>query len=174
LKFVPPEYHDFADVFSKTSALQLPPSHLFDHAIDLENNVAPGHSPIYSLSEPERATVKEFIDDHLATGTIHPSQSPIGAPVLFTTKKDSTLHMVMDYRRLNAVTRKDRYLIPRIKDLLECLGKASIFTKIDLRNAYHLLRIKREMSGKRLSGPATALSNSSSCHSVPLLPSSDS
>ena len=50
--------------------------------------------------------------------------------------------MVVDYRRLNAVMRKDRYPLPHINDLLERLGKASIFTKIDLRNAYHLLRIK--------------------------------
>jgi hypothetical protein len=142
LKFVPPEYHDFADVFSKTSALQLPPSRPFDHAIDLENNVTPGHSLIYSLSEPEHAAVKEFIDDHLATGTIRPSQSPIRAPVLFTKKKDGALRMVMDYRRLNAVMRKDQYPILRINDLLECLGKASIFTKIDLRNTYHLLCIE--------------------------------
>jgi hypothetical protein len=55
LKFVPPEYHDFANVFSKTSALQLPPSCPFNHAIDLENNVAPGHGLIYSLLEPEHA-----------------------------------------------------------------------------------------------------------------------
>jgi hypothetical protein len=142
LKFVLPEYHDFADVFSKTSALQLPPSRPFDHAIDLENNATPGHSLIYSLSEPERATVKEFIDDHLATGTIRPSQSPIGALVLFAKKKDSALRMVMDYCRLNAIMQKDRYPIPRINDLLERLGKVSIFTKIDLWNAYHLLRIK--------------------------------
>jgi hypothetical protein len=142
LKFVPPEYHDFANVFSKTSALQLPPSHPFNHTIDLENNVTPGHGLIYSLLEPERAMVKEFINDHLATGTIHPSQSPIGAPVLFAKKKDSALHMVMDYRRLNTVTRKDWYPILHINDLLECLGKVSVFTKIDLQNAYHLLCIK--------------------------------
>jgi hypothetical protein len=142
LKFVPPEYHDFADVFSKTSALQLPLSCPFDHAIDLENNATPRHGLIYSLSEPERAAVKEFINDHLATGTIRPSQSPIGALVLFTKKKDGALCMVMDYCRLNTVTRKDRYLILCISDLLECLGKVSVFMKIDLQNTYHLLCIK--------------------------------
>ena len=142
LKFVPPEYHDFADVFSKMPALQLPPSRPFDHTIDLEDNVMPGHGPIYSLLEPECAALKEFIHDHLATGTIHPLQSPIGAPVLFVKNKDGALHMVVDYRRLNAVMRKDRYPLLHINDLLECLGKASIFTKIDLRNAYHLLCIK--------------------------------
>jgi hypothetical protein len=142
LKFVPPEYHDFANVFSKTSALQLPPSRPFDHAINLENNAAPGYGLIYSLSEPEHAAVKEFINDHLATGTIRPSQSPIGAPVLFAKKKDGALCMVMDYCKLNTVTWKDRYPIPCINNLLERLGKASVFTKIDLWNAYHLLHIK--------------------------------
>ena len=86
--------------------------------------------------------LKEFIDDHLATGTIHLSQSPIGAPVLFMKKKDGALRMVVDYQRLNAIMRKDRYSLLHINDLLECLRKASIFTKIDLRNAYHLLCIK--------------------------------
>ena len=120
----------------------LPPSQPFDHAIELEDGAAPGYGPIYSLSEPERAALKEFIDDHLATGTICPSHSPIGAPVLFVKKKDASLRMVVDYRKLNAATRKDRYPLPRINDLLERLGKASVFTKIDLRNAYHLLRIR--------------------------------
>jgi hypothetical protein len=94
------------------------------------------------MSEPEHATLKEFINEHLATGTIHPSQSPIGAPVLFVTKKDGSLRMVMDYQKLNAITWKDQYLIPRINNLLKRLGKAPAFTKIDLQNAYHLLRIK--------------------------------
>ena len=92
LKFIPPEYHDFADIFSKTPALQLSPSHPFDHTIDLKDNAMLGHGSIYSLSEPEHTALKEFIDDHLATGTIHLSQSPIGAPVLFVKKKDGTLH----------------------------------------------------------------------------------
>jgi hypothetical protein len=142
LKFVPSHYHDFADVFSKTSTLQLPPSRPFDHAIELEDGATPGYGPIYSISEPERNALKEFIDDHLATGTIRPSQSPIGSPVLFVKKKDRSLRMVVDYRRLNTATRKDRYPLPHINDLLERLGKASVFTKIDLRNAYHLLRIR--------------------------------
>jgi hypothetical protein len=104
MKFVPSHYHDFADVFSKTSALKLPPSRPFDHSIEIEDGAMPGHGPIYSLSEPERGALKEFIDDHLAMGTIRPSHSPISAPVLFVKKKDSSLRMVVDYQRLNAVS----------------------------------------------------------------------
>src|SRR5271170_7685733 len=135
-------YHEFADVFSKESALRLPPTRPFDHSIDLEEDASPGYGPIYSLSETERGALKEFIDNHLAAGTICPSQSLIGAPVLFVKKKDNSLRMVVDYRKLNRVTRKDRYPIPRINDLIERLGNASVFSKIDLRNAYHLLRVK--------------------------------
>jgi hypothetical protein len=142
LKFVPPHYHNFADVFSKTSTLKLPPFCLFDHAIVLKGSTTPRHSLIYSMSEPEHTALKEFIDEHLATGTICPSQSPISALVLFVKKKDGSLCMVTDYRKLNAITRKDWYPIPHINDLLERLGKASVFTKIGLQNAYHLLCIK--------------------------------
>jgi hypothetical protein len=111
LKFVPPHYHDFADVFSKTSALKLPPFRLFDHAIVLEGGATPGHGPIYSMLEPKRAALKELINKHLATGTIRPSQSPISAPVLFIKKKDGSLRMVTDYQKLNAIMRKDQFLI---------------------------------------------------------------
>jgi hypothetical protein len=132
LKFVPPQYHNFTDIFSKTSALKLPPSCLFDHAIVLEDGMTPGHSPIYSLSEPEHASFKEFINEHLATGTIHPSQSPISALVLFIKGGGGSLCMVTDYWKLNTIMRKDWYLIPCINNLLERLGKAFVFTKIDL------------------------------------------
>src|SRR5271170_4023941 len=142
LSGIPAHYHKFADVFSKESALRLPPTRPFDHSIDLEEDASPGYGPIYSLSEPERGALKEFIDDHLAAGTIHPSQLPIGAPVLFVKKKDNSLRMVVDYWKLNCVTRKDRYPIPRINDLIERLGGATVFSKIDLCNAYHLLRVK--------------------------------
>ena len=142
LSGIPTPYREFSDVFSKAAALRLPPTRPFDHAIELEEDASPGYGPIYALSETERGVLKEFIDEHLAAGTIRPSQSPAGAPVLFVKKKDKSLRMVVDYRKLNRVTRKDRYPIPRINDLIERLGNASVFSKIDLRNAYHLLRVK--------------------------------
>ena len=117
-------------------------SYTFNHTINAKDNAMPRHGPIYSLLEPKHTTLQEFIDDHLATGTIHLLQSPIGAPILFVKKKDGALHMVVDYRRLNTITWKDQYPLLHINNLLERLRKASIFTKIDLQNAYHLLCIK--------------------------------
>ena len=63
------------------------------------------------------------------------------APVLFIKKKDGSLRLTVDYRGLNKVTKKDRYPLPVIPDLLDRLRSAHVFTKLDLRGAYNLVRI---------------------------------
>ena len=78
----------------------------------------------------------------LEKGYIRPSTSPWAAPVLFVEKKDGTKRMRIDYRALNEVTIKTKYLLPRIEDLFDQLRGASVFSKIDLRSGYHQLRIR--------------------------------
>jgi hypothetical protein len=75
---------------------------------------------------------------------IRPNVSPWGAPVLFVKKKDGTLRLCIDYRKINKLTIKNKYPLPRIDDLFDQLGGASIFSKIDLRLGYHQVRIKGE------------------------------
>ena len=77
----------------------------------------------------------------IARGYIRPSNSSFGAPLLFTKKKDGSLQPCIDYRKINAVTRKVRYTLPPINHLLEQIHKAKIFTKIDLRGAFNLIRV---------------------------------
>ena len=74
-------------------------------------------------------------------GFIRPSRSPHGVPVLFIWKKDSLLHLCCNFQGINRVSKKDRYPLPLINDLLDAPRKAQIYTKIDLRHAYHLIRI---------------------------------
>ena len=62
--------------------------------------------------------------------------------MLFVKKKDGTLWLCIDYRQLNRLTVKNKYLLPRIDDLFDQLKGTSIFSKIDLRSGYHQLRIK--------------------------------
>ena len=78
----------------------------------------------------------------MAKGSIRPSVSPWGAPVLFVKKKDGSLCLFIDYRQLNKVTIKNRYPLPRIDDLFDQIKGATIFSKIDLKSRYHQLRIK--------------------------------
>jgi len=93
------------------------------------------------LSKFEQETLKEFIDKNLTNGFIRLTSSPHGALVLFVKKKDGSLRLCVDFRGLNRITKKDRYPLPLISDLLDSPCKARIYTKIDLRYAYHLVRI---------------------------------
>jgi hypothetical protein len=99
----------------------------------------PPPGAVYSLSQSELCELHEFLDKHLRIGFIRLSRSPHGAPVLFVQKKNGNLHLCMDFCGLNKVTKKDRYLLLLTKDLLDVPGKAKIYTKLDLRHAYHLV-----------------------------------
>jgi hypothetical protein len=86
--------------------------------------------------------LKKQIDELLEKGYIRPSTSPWTAPVLFVEKKHGMKRMCIDYKALNEVTIKNKYPLPRIEDLFDQLRGASVFSKIDLRSAYHHLRIR--------------------------------
>ena len=141
LTSLPEEYHNFADVFSKSKAGKLAEHRPYDLKITLDKATVPPFGPIYSLSQEELAALCKFIDDNLATGFIHPSRSPCGAPVLFIRKKDGSLWLCVDFRGLNRISKKDRYPLPLILDLLDTPRKAWVYTKINLWHAYHLVRI---------------------------------
>src|SRR6267154_1965864 len=138
---VPPDYHEFADVFDKGKAGELPPHRPFDLKIDLEDGAAPLLGTIYSLSPVELEALCKFLDENIATGQLRSSSSPHGAPVLFVKKKDGSLRLCVDFRGLNKITKKDRYPLPLISDLLDSPSHAKVYSKIDLRSAYHLIRV---------------------------------
>ena len=139
---VPAEYLDFREVFSKAKATSLPPHRPYDCAINLQPGATPPRGRLYSLSVPERGVMETYINDGLAAGIIRPSSSPAGAGFFFVEKKDKTLRPCIDYRGLNDITIKNRYPLPLISSAFELLEGATIFTKLDLRNAYHLVRIQ--------------------------------
>ena len=87
---------------------------------------------VYSLSQSELCELHKFLDEHLCIRLIHLSHSPHGAPVLFVWRKNGNLHLCVDFHGLNKVTKKDCYLLPLTKDLLDVPGKAKIYTKLDL------------------------------------------
>lgn len=141
---LPPEYADYADVFSEANANVLFKHASHDHAIDLINDTKqPPYGPIYNLSETELATLRAYIDTHLEIGFIRPSKFPAGAPILFTKKPNGGLRLCVDYRGLNNLTIKNQYPLPLVGELLDRLGRAKKFTKIDLTNAYYCIRIKQ-------------------------------
>uniref|UniRef100_A0A803T9Y9 ribonuclease H n=1 Tax=Anolis carolinensis TaxID=28377 RepID=A0A803T9Y9_ANOCA len=147
-QLLPPEYRDFVDVFNQKEASKLPPK----RNIEVEIEITPGANlpkpKVYPMSVQEKEELRKYIDKNLARGFIKPSNSPLGAPVLFRRKKDNSLRLCIDYRNLNAITKDNKYPMPLVKDLITVLKKGSIFTKLDLIEAYHKLRIKPEDTWK--------------------------
>ncbi len=85
--------------------------------------------------------MKTYIQEELAKGFIRPSTSPASAGFFFVKKKDGGLRPCIDYRCLNENTVKFRYPLPLVPAALEQLRQAKYYTKLDLRNAYNLIRI---------------------------------
>ncbi len=104
----------------------------------------PPYGPIYSLGPVELETLKSYIENNLANGFIWPSKFSAGALILFNKKPDGSLRLCVNYWGLNNLTIKNRYLLPLVGELLDRLGQAWRFTQLDLTNAYHQMRIKKE------------------------------
>ncbi|MBW0485419.1 hypothetical protein O181_025134 [Austropuccinia psidii MF-1] len=141
MKVVPSTYHQYLDVFSKVRAEKLPPHPACDHNIELKGSLPPV-GVIYSLSNQESDTIRAYISENVEKGFIRPSSSSTGAFFLFVKKRDGGLHLCVDHRKINAVTRKNRYPNPLISQLLTVFNGSSIFSKIELHGAYKLLRIE--------------------------------
>ncbi len=139
---MPAKLIPFKDVFDESSTNKLPPHRPYDCEIKIKPNSQLFYGPIYPLTEKESDALKDYIDENLSKGFIRKSKSPAAAPVLFVPKKNGDLRMCVDYRRLNEITIRDSYPLPLINDMLEHLSKGKVFSKLDLRSAYNLIRIK--------------------------------
>jgi hypothetical protein len=139
---IPAQYQEFVEVFSKEKAQTLPPHRQIDHANDLEPDKKVPYEHICNLSEFELKTLKAYIETNLVDGLIQWSSSLAAALSLFPNKEDGGLWFCVDYQALNLRTIKNRFLLPLISEQLDGVREAKIFTKLDLRNAYHLIPIK--------------------------------
>src|SRR5260221_8412876 len=129
---VPAQYYNFRDIFSKEAFDKLPPQKVWDHTIDLSPGTELPRSQTFPLSPAEQKELDDFLWENLANGRIHPSKSPMGAPVFFVKKKDGSLRLVQDYRKLNEITVKNSYPLPLVSDMLTRLRDVEWFTTLDL------------------------------------------
>ena len=133
---------EFKDVFPDTLPKGRLPKRDIVHEIRTEEGAKPPSRPPYRLGPAEQDEMEEQVKDLLAQGFIRPSASPYGAPILFVPKKDGRWRMCIDYRALNKQTIKDQFPLPRIDSLLERLGQATVFTKLDLASGYHQITME--------------------------------
>ena len=88
-------------------------------AIELLPGKEPLYRLIYPLSQTELAALRDFLEENLAKGFIRESKSPIGIPILFVPKKDSSLRLYIDYRGLNTIIVKNCYLLPLVTEIID-------------------------------------------------------
>ena len=142
---VPPEVSDlikkFPEVFSAKLPDGLPPQRDTDHKIEIVPGSKPPARRIYRMSPAEEMELKLQLEDHLRAGRLRPSVSPYGAGTLFASKKDGGLRLCIDYRWLNRITVPNRYPLPRIDELIDKLKGARYFSKLDLSQGFHQIRI---------------------------------
>jgi len=89
--------------------------------IELKDGSKPHAGKIYNLTLDEQKQLEIFLNENLKSGHIHPSKSPMAAPFFFIKNKSGELRLVQDYRRLNAMTIKNLYLLPLILELIDNL-----------------------------------------------------
>src|SRR3954464_4266759 len=132
---------EFPDVFPE----ELPgmsPDRDIEFIIELVTGTTPIALRPYRMNAEELIELKKQLNDMLQKGLIRPSASPWGSLVLFVDKRDGSIRMCVDYRKLNEVTIKNKYPLPKIEDLFDQLNGARVFSKIDLRTGYHQLKVR--------------------------------
>ncbi|QRW24780.1 Retrotransposon-derived protein PEG10 [Rhizoctonia solani] len=120
------EVAKFAKVFGEEEFKVLSPHREYDIAIDLFPDAKLSPGPIYGMTDAESKALKQHIDKELKTGKIRPSTSSAGTPVMFVKKADGSLRLVVDYQKLNKVTHKNMYPLPRQDNLMAKLRHAKM------------------------------------------------
>jgi len=141
--FIPPDcVRGFESIFAKEDFNILPEHRQWDHAIKLIPGLEPKLLKVYPLSPVEQKELDTFLEKNLRTERIHPSKSPMAAPVFFIKKKDGSLRLVQDYHALNSMMVKNKYPLPLISELVSQLRGARYFTKLDVCWGFNNVRIK--------------------------------
>ncbi len=141
---LPSKYHDYLDVFDRAMADQLPPHRPYDHKIELIDEETPSRSRLYHMSGYKLQKMKNYLIEHLNKGFISSSSASYASLILFVEKKDDSLRFCVDYRKLNALTKRDRYLLFLIDETLARIQDSKYLTRLNIIAAFNKLRMHPE------------------------------
>jgi hypothetical protein len=126
----------------------MPPTRPYNHRIDLEEGTVPKdvirYIPLWKQTTKELKAVKQYIVENLGKGFIIPGNTPFASPFLMARKPRGGLQFCVNYQKLNTVTKKDHYPLPLVDKLMQRLGKAKVFTKLDIQQGFHQIWMSPE------------------------------
>ena len=137
---------DFSDVFALNDS-ELGCTSLVQHNIQTGDH-NPIKQPPYRTPFVRRAQISSMVDQMQEQGIVQPSVSPWASPVVLVPKKDGTYRFCVDFRRLNAITTKDVYPLPRVDDILDTLAECKYFSSLDLASGYWQVELDAESRPK--------------------------
>ena len=137
--------NSFSDVINTTPGR----ASLVEHVINTSNS-PPLRTAPYRLAPAWKDQLQAEIHDLLAAGIIRPSLSPWSSPIIPARKKDGSVRLCVDFRQINAVSVPDPYLMPRVDEIIDRLGKAQYLSKLDLNKGFHQVLVNPSILRRQL------------------------
>jgi len=135
------KYHDYLDVFDRAMTDQLFSHRLYDHKIELIDEKTSSRSRLYHMSDYKLQKVKNYLIEHLNKGFISSSSASYASLILFVEKKDDSLRFCVDYRKLNALIKRDRYSLSLIDETLARIQGSRYLTRLNIIVVFNKLRM---------------------------------
>ncbi len=126
------KYHDYLDVFDRAMTDQLFSHRFYDHKIELIDEKTSSRSRLYHMSDYKLQKMKNYLIEHLNKNFISSSSISYASLILFVEKKDDSLRFCVDYRKLNALIKRNRYLLPLIDETLARIQDSKYLTQLNI------------------------------------------
>jgi len=133
------EYHDYLDVFDRAMINQLSLHHFYDHKIELIDEEMFSRSRLYQMFNHKLQKIKKYLIKHLNKEFIFFSFASYVSLILFAEKKDESLHFCVDYRKLNALIKRNHYSLPLIDETLTRIQESKYLTRLNIIVAFNKL-----------------------------------
>jgi hypothetical protein len=135
------EYHEFLDVFDKKTFNTLVSHRSYDHKIILEKNAISKYTFLYKMFEKKLKIIKKYLENNLKKKFIAANRSSFVSSVMFMKKTNESLKFCVDCKKLNQLTKKNKYFLLLIDETLTHLKKIKYFTKLNIRQIFHRIKI---------------------------------
>ncbi len=135
------KYYDYLDMFDQVMIDQLLSHHLYDHKIELINEKTSSWNHFYHMFDYKLQKMKNYLIKHLNKDFISSSSASYASLILFIKKKDNSLYFCVNYRKLNTLIKRNRYLLSLINETLTCIQDSKYLTQLNIIVVFNKLHI---------------------------------